>query len=511
MRVIKHAGYLIHNKYLTQEDWERALKRWTYRFYNERACAKCEFFEDRHVDDVCGQCKAFLGARCMAKPVTIKDNKYLSLPYGDKVGVRKFLKRWPKFDVVDKHPDTDFAEPITLLGKPYAYQEDAVAALIKHRCGVLDSPPRSGKTVMATVAICKIGKKAIILAHQRDWLNNFAETFLGSPTQEAFTDATPERVKFCKTLKDFQTADVAFATIQQFMSPKGQLLLSKIRSLFPILCVDEAHGVPALQSSKIIAQFNARYRFGLTGTPERKNAEEFVAVDNLFGPTIYKTQVQKLVPQFEAIYTGCKTEVKGRSQAAWPRFVTSLENNEKRTELLVRVITEGIEKSHMVLVPCARVKTVFRLVKLINHYFGEEVAKPFTGSLRPDQRNKLIEDARNYKVKCIIGVGKIVSTGLNIPRASMLVDHVPTNNRPGAIQRISRILTPYSGKPTPVYVRLLDDGKEARNCFRSEWWSAVYKEFKPTMSKATYAKLKGYLANAKFRPEIEEDDIKFGV
>lgn len=369
----------------------------------------------------------------------------------------------------------------------------------------------SHNTVMATTAICRIGKKAIILAHQRDWLNNFAETFLGSPTQDAFTDATPERIKFCKTLQDFETADVAFATIQQFMSPKGQLMLQKIRSMFETLVTDECHMAPALQSSKIIAQFNARYRFGLTGTPERKNAEEFVAVDNLFGPTIYKTKVDKLIPQFEAVYTGCKIEVKGHSQASWPRFQSSLENDTKRTNLLVKTITDGIEKNHMVLVPCARVKTVFKLVRLINHYFGEEVAKPFTGSLKAEQRNKLIEDARNYKVKCIVGVGKIVSTGLNIPRASMLVDHVPTNNRPGAIQRISRILTPYKDKPAPVYVRLLDEGKGSRLCFRSEWWSAIYKEFKPTMSKATQAKLKGYLANAKTRLEIEEDDIKYGI
>lgn len=154
MQVIKHAGYLINNKYLTDEDWERALKRWTYRFYNERACAKCEFLEDRHVDDVCGQCKGFLGARCMAKPVTIKGTKYLSLPYGDKVGVRKFLKRWPEFKVLDKHPDVPFSTPINVLGKPYDYQEEAVAALIKHRSGVLDSPPRSGK--------CQVGNTLVL-------------------------------------------------------------------------------------------------------------------------------------------------------------------------------------------------------------------------------------------------------------------------------------------------------------------------------------------------------------
>lgn len=511
IKIYKHAGYLIPMNQLSAEDIDRAKRRWTYRFYKESACSKCEFLVDRHNEEVCGQCPGYLGGRLLAKEVIIKGETYLSLPYGDKEAVRKFAKRLGEYKVINKHPKTPLSRPIKLLQQLRDYQIEARDAMIEHKCGVLDSPPRSGKTVIATSVVSKLGLKTLILAHQRDWLNNFVETFVGSDTQDAFTNAKPSQIVMAKTLQDFERADVALATFQQFMNPRGQKLLQKIRSMYPVLVVDEAHGVPAIQTSKILAQINAEYRFGLTGSPERKNEAEFVMVDKLIGPTVYRSKVEKLVPAFRPLFTKCKIEPKGTSQAAWPRYLTRLENDEKRTKLIVDLAVESIKAGHSVLIPVQRVQTVKRIVHLINDEFEDKVAVAFTGAVKDVQRKKLIEDARKYRIKAIVGVGKIVSTGLNIPRASMLIDNTPTNNRPGAIQRISRILTPYEGKPNPVYVRLLDETKACRSCFRSEWFSTISKEFKPHISKEDYAKIKAYIASGKVNHGLDEEDIRFGI
>lgn len=509
--VYKHAGYLIPMNQLDRDDVERAKRRWTYRFYKEAACNKCEFLVDRHNEEVCGQCPGYLGGRMLAKEVTVAGKQFLSLPYGDKEAVRKYVKRLGPIKVVNKHPKTTLSRPIKLTKTPRDYQVEARDTMIAKKCGILDSPPRSGKTVMGTMVVCELGLKTLIIAHQRDWLNNFVETFVGSDTQDAFTNAKPEQIVMAKTLEDFKRADVALATFQQFMNPNGQKLLQKIRSMFAILIVDETHLAPAIESSKVLAAINAEYRFGLTGSPERKNEAEFVMVNKLLGPTIYKTKVDKLVPHFRPVFTKCKLEPKGSSQAAWPRYLTRLEKDEKRIKLLVEIAVEAIKAKHMVLIPVSRVETVRRVVHLINDEFEEKVAMPFTGAVKDAQRKKLIEDARNYKVKSIVGVGKIVSTGLNIPRASMLIDYIPTNNRPGAIQRISRILTPYEGKPDPVYVRLLDETKVSRSCFRSEWFSTISKEFKPHLPKEDYAKVKAFIASGKVNHGLDEEDIRFGI
>lgn len=511
IKIYKHAGYLIPMSQLEDEDIERAKRRWTYRFYKESACQKCDFLVDRHNEEVCGQCPGYLGGRQLSKEVTIGSKQYLSLPYGDKEGVKKFVKRFDDYTIISKHPDTPMRRPIKLKVELREYQCEAVAAMLKRKCGVLDSPPRSGKTVMASAAICKLGLKTLILAHQRDWLNNFVETFVGSDTQEAMTDAKPTQIIMAKKYEDFLEADVAMATFQQFMSPSGQRLLKKIRSLFGVVVVDEAHGVPAVETSKVLASFNAEYRWGLTGSPERKNEAEFVMVDKLIGPVLYKSEVEKLVPYFVPIFSKCKIEPKGNGQAAWPRYISRLEADTKRTKLIVDTAVEAIKAGHFVLIPVSRIETVKRLVHLINDEFEEKAAYAFTGSIKNEQRKKLIEDARRYRIKAIVGVGKIVSTGLNIPRASMLIDSDPTNNRPGAIQRISRILTPYDDKPAPKYIRILDETKACRSCFRSEWFSTISKEFKPRMSKEDYAKVKAYIASGKVNHGLDAEDIRFGL
>ncbi|WP_440705518.1 hypothetical protein, partial [Klebsiella pneumoniae] len=74
------------------------------------------------------------------------------------------------------------------------YQPAAVDAILKKKRGVLKAPPRSGKTVMGAAAVCRLGKKTIIMASQREWILGFQETFIGSDTQAALTNCRKTQI-----------------------------------------------------------------------------------------------------------------------------------------------------------------------------------------------------------------------------------------------------------------------------------------------------------------------------
>lgn len=483
IKVYKHSGLLINVKNLEEDDIRRAIKRWTVHLYQDKTCAKCPFLEDRPGEN-CETCSSYMGARKLAKIVERGNQRLLSLPYGDTQRVRAFIKSLKRpYEVVDRTaPPTPLSRRIKMTIQLYPFQEEAKKALIEAGRGVLNAPPRAGKTVAGAALICEIGCKAIIIASQRDWLNQFRETFIGSATAKACTNAKPEQIRFCKTYEDFANTDIALATPQQFMTERGQKLLKRISALHHVLLLDEVHLTPALATSRVISQFTAKYRFGLSGTTERKQEGLYSIVEKLVGPVVYKAKVERLRPSVEVMETGVTIADPKGGDAGFARFVTALESSAPRRKKVVERVVRAVKEGHLVLLPVQRVKIVDKFVKEINAAYGKRIALPFTGRLNKVQRPATIEAARNYKCKVLVGQIRLLSTGLNIPRASCIIEYTSSSNRPQAIQRVARILTPMDGKPQPLIVFVCDESGIMRKMRRSEWWHAIRPEFNPIVS-----------------------------
>lgn len=269
--IIRAHGYFIPVEHVTEDQIESAKNRFTHRFYADSVCDKCPYLEDRH-SDLCDDCSAYKGAVALSSVVEQGKNNYLKFPIGNKRKLVRWLKTWKlKPKLIDKTTVGDKIAPFNFVKEPWDYQAKAAAVFLEKERGIVDSPPRTGKTVLGAYVSHKLRLKTLVLAHQREWLENFHETYVGSKTQEAFTDIDPERIGFCKTLKDFQTKDVAFATFQQFFSPKGRKILEKISRMFGLLIADEVHQGAAQETAKVLAKMRSRYRLGLTGSPDRKD------------------------------------------------------------------------------------------------------------------------------------------------------------------------------------------------------------------------------------------------
>ncbi|MNY30638.1 hypothetical protein D3C86_1647520 [compost metagenome] len=111
-----------------------------------------------------------------------------------------------------------------------------------------------------------------------------------------------------------------------------------------------------------------------------------------------------------------------------------------------------------------------------------------------NQRKDAVLNARKYKVKVLVGNSKLLSTGINIPRASAIYEVTPSSNKENAEQRVARILTPYEDKPPPLLRLFLDDMGVRRSCYRVEWWGTIWPKFRPKISAADNEAWKAYLA-----------------
>lgn len=493
--LIKREAYYIPTQFLTEDSIDTAERRFHFRFYNEQACNKCEYLPDRH-SDMCDSCSAFTGNVKLASIKSTNKGPMLKLPLGAREQVIRWMKKHDyRPQVIDKLCDGTPIKPFKLTVKPYTYQIEAVRDFFKLERGVIDSPPRTGKTFMGAMAVRRLKVKTLVIAHQRDWLDNFKETFVGSDSSKAMTNIHPKRVGFCKKVEDFEKYDVCFATFQQFFSKSGQKVLKKIKNLFGLLIVDEIHQAPATVSARVLATFPARYRLGLTGSPDRKD-QRFPLVSNILGPVAHRVERKTLRPRVELLYTGLDFDIKSGSPAAFTYMITRMEAHKERRDMLIKKAIAMAEAGHFVLLPVSRVKSVQEYVRLINQEAEEDWARPFLGGMKKELRKKTIDDARKYKFRILVGNISLISTGLNIPRASCLIYACFSNNLPKATQRFARVLTEMEGKPDPVIVLVLDEGKVHKTTRRNEFWNCLYKQFNPLIDQRTFSNLKAYLASA---------------
>lgn len=524
IKIYKREALYINKRHFKKEQLDKLKEDYTFRFYEEKACKDCEYLEDRHCD-ICDNCAAYKGGTQLLKQVSINGNKMVSFPAGKPKQLISRLKKYRvglKFKGVSKLPNPEKVKAkrkIKFLGELYDYQPEAVQACIDRKRGILKAPPRSGKTVMGTYLITELNGRALIVASQRDWLVGFYETFCGSATQKPLTDArgsgvttkeinasrrSGERfdIGFCNTLEDFKRHDICLATVQTFQSPAGRKLLQKIRSRFKICMIDEVHYGAAPQFAKFISTMNVEYLIGLTGTDSRKDMR-FVLMRELIGENVYEVKKEMLQPHVRLTRTKYKYLSKAR-QFNWVNFVTNLENDKARLKLIAETALRDVKDKHMVLIPLARVKAAKTLVDMINNLAGETIAVQFTGSIKKELRDKYIQDARNYKIKVMVGQAKILSTGINIPRASAIYEVTPSSNLENATQRIARILTPYEGKPTPILRFFLDDNNVRRNCYKNEWWKLIRPKFKPIIREKDAIIWNEYLKDTKSKANYLE-------
>lgn len=490
-KVVKREAVFIPIKALSPKLTNAIKKKLTFSFFaKEKVCEECEWFLER-LNDVCESCANYKGSYELATQVKVKDNKYLKIPVGSSPQIMDMLDRHEiKHKIIDKSPDKPIKK-IRFLGSFKDGQASAVADMLKRKRGVMSAPPRSGKTVMGAALVCKIGQKTLILASQRDWLMGFKETFVGSKTQKPLTDLKPSRIKLCKTLEDFKNTDICLATVQTFYSPGGEKLLRAIRDFFGVILIDEVQTAAADKYVKISAQLNADYMIGFSGTHERKD-EKHVLVANVVGPVIHTMTTKREKPTVKLTRTGYKKPSSKRGQTPWAYLVRGMENDKKRITCIAKQALKDIENGHMVLIPVAQVKPIARIVNRINELAGKTLAYAFTGSLKKADRDLYIQKARKYKIKCLVGTQKILSVGINIPRASCLYEVVLSSNLPNAQQRFARVLTPMEGKPTPIIRYFLDDFGVRKNCMRNEYYRVLVPIFKPNISEKNKELLEFY-------------------
>lgn len=320
----------------------------------------------------------------------------------------------------------------------------------------------SHNTVMAVEITRRLQLKTLILAHQLDLLKQFITAF------QEFTDIADlekadgrKYITIARSQDDFDKADICLAPYQVFLSRSGKRLLEKLRDRFGLIITDEVHRGNASCYSQVLTSFSAKYRYGLTATPKRKDGLDFI-IKKIIGPVVHEVEIPTLKPKVQLIPTDFAP---ARNYVQWTSAMRWLAEHKDRNKLIVEYAVKDIERGRYILIPVTLTSQLDWLVKQINKRFDEPVAAGFHGALKPKQREDLLEKARAGKIKCVVGRRQML-TGINVPIWDVIIECVPIANPPNLEQEVARCLTPLPNKPTPYIRWLIDlDWGISRSCF----------------------------------------------
>jgi hypothetical protein len=474
----------IPKKYIDREILQREYET---RLYDEAKCAKCDFLIDRHSME-CDTCEHFKGDIILWDKQRIDGKNFIGLP---PVHLRKPAELFdlpPFLDIMDIRPNVPMEKEIKFTGKLYrgevvnghktVNQRRAVRKWLKRRSGIIEAPPRAGKTVMGAYITCKLQVKTLIVAHQIDLLNQFYATFCGSEEQTPVTSLKDEPnrdhyiriVEKISDLEGIEEVEIVLVNYQKFIrDEKAADRVIEYLSNRTLLITDEVHNSAAPAYARFIASLRCPYRLALSATWKRKDARHKIIYE-YFGEVLASCRVQGAIPE---IYIE-RPPYQYPNPPRHPHWAKKrLVDNKKRTKFIVKRLKKDLKAGHkLAIIPVEWLDHAKDLQDEIHRQIAPDICRIFS-RFTPDRR-QLLRDFDNGQFKVLIAIRRMIKEGINLKNPTLLYAILPMSGKPDigcpeAYQMLQRISTRTLDKRQPVARIFVDNITISWGCFKGLW------------------------------------------
>ena len=326
-------------------------------------------------------------------------------------------------------------------GALFPYQQRALNDLLLSPTGVLEAPTGSGKTNILLSVIPQVQTPTLILTHTaelcrqtrercREWLG-IAPGVIGAGKM----DLRPVTVAMIQTLVKREPVDFA--------------------SRFGCVLADECHHVPAKTWADVQNVLPARFKYGFTATPQRKDGLEFMLWETI-GPITARISRAEVVaagkivtPDIECVHTRFSFNLAGTSD--WSRMISALVNDETRNDLIAAELRRRLTPQTRALILSDRIDHVRILAARLREY--DPVV--LTGQLQKAERSAAMSSIRAGAPLTIATTG-LLGEGVDVPGWDLLLMATPMAGGPRTMQAIGRVSRAASGKGGATVVDFVD-------------------------------------------------------
>ena len=391
-----------------------------------------------------------------------KKHRLYSFARGD---IERMEKVFKNFNIIDDTAAPKMRYPIKFIGvlvdgdylplRPE--QKKSVREVMEHGYGILQAPPRFGKTTVMTRLVTKYGLRTIVFVHQLDLAEQFEAEFRRCTDVKDWERKSGRKIiGIARKWEEVASLDIAIVTWQKFHAGKGgKAAIARFRDRFGLTLVDEGHRFSSKFSAKVVGAFNTRHRIGVTATPERKDKRD-VVFKQIVGPVVAKGKTKQVPMRVHPVYTGVNVQF-----SRWTTLVKKLAETQARNKICLNKVEAEVKAGHSVLIVTTLRKHIMDLQERLKKRGIK--AESFYGGVKG--RNDILRRAKSKHTSVIIGMRSML-TGVNVPCWDRMHILMPTSNGPNHYQEFSRVRTPYEGKPFCVVHHYIDNIGAARGCYR---------------------------------------------
>lgn len=349
------------------------------------------------------------------------------------------------------------------------HQTLAVDKITEGKTGIYEAPPGSGKTVTTLFAMARTQQRSIVIVNTTNIASQWAdrcETFLGFRPGVIGDGSWDE------------SQPITIALNQTLASRSDELQESGWFDQWGFVCLDECHHVTASTFFAVMSRFSARWRIGVSATPDRDNGLAGVAYAVL-GPVLHRTEKSELKgqgflvepsikkvpttfnhPYFSTHWADSTCELEGcievgrhRHQNNYQAVVGALAEDTHRNDLIAARISSNWGCANLVLSKRLGHLERLRALVLEGGKFDESRLFMLTGRESTEERMRVVAEAD--AASCVI-FSTIADEALDVPRLDRLYLTWPTKSSAVIRQQVGRVERAHPRKTTAVVYDFVD-------------------------------------------------------
>ena len=384
------------------------------------------------------------------------DDEYLALPRGCEDAVIALLREKDvPYRIEDK---CNHGKPISVQfnGVLRDNQQEAVNVLASNSNGVLSATTAFGKTVTAIGLIAKHGVNTLVLVHTKALLDQWVKALEQFLTIDTIPEENERKRKRRKPLSPIGTLSstgnklhgiIDIALMQSCISDNEVKTFVKE---YGTVIADECHHVSAVNFEQILKTVNARYVYGLTATPIRKDGHQPIIFMQC-GPIRYSAdaKAQMLSQSFERLLVPRFTPFRPivGSDLSYTKVAQQLAEDEYRNLFIVKDVVETLKEGRSPIILTSRTSHVSILAELLKPHCPNVITLVGSESTK-EKRQKMeqLQSIPSSEPLVIVATGKYVGEGFDYARLDMLFLVSPVAWKGIVAQYAGRLHREYEGK-----------------------------------------------------------------
>ena len=336
-----------------------------------------------------------------------------------------------------------------------SYQKIAVRNLLSRTQGIVIAPCGAGKTTIGMGAIEALPTKALVLVHT----NDLAEQWVARCRQQLGVEAT--LVGGGSNDSSGRVVVALFQTLVKW----DWLARYEWGKQFGLVVADECHHTPADTFSDVMMTMPAKYRLGLTATPQRADGLTEILYWH-FGTKLHeittKTLMDTGVVMSPKVVVMPTMWVPPRGDE-WVKMINKMVSDSERNQFIEDVAKRLVGTGRQVLLLSDRVAHCEEMAERFRA--NGLSSEALVGRLSKKKRKSLLERADAGEIQ-IVTATTLADEGLDLPGLGAVILGVPSKNMPKIQQRIGRVMRTREGKQTPVVIDLMDDAGAMRGMLK---------------------------------------------